>query len=157
MTRLRLHRPGAGRGQALVEFALVLPIFAIMLFGIIDFGRYVFTANSLNNGAREAARFASVSVFPAECTGLTRSACATTIARSHAWGVPGNSVNVTTTCEGFHPDGTPESPAPAVAQCTTGDLLRVQTQTSFTLVTPLIAQFLGGQTVRGDARVAVNP
>ncbi len=158
MTRLRLHRPGTGRGQALVEFALVLPIFAIMLFGIIDFGRYVFTANSLNNGAREAARFASVSVFPAECTGLTRSACATTIARSHAWGVPGSSVNVTTTCEGFHPDGTAgvagARPSP---QCTTGDLLRVQTQTSFTLVTPLIAQFLGGQTIRGDARVAVNP
>ena len=38
--------PGSSRGQALVEFALVLPIFAIMLFGIIDFGRYVFTANS---------------------------------------------------------------------------------------------------------------
>ena len=121
MTRLRLHRPGTGRGQALVEFALVLPIFAIMLFGIIDFGRYVFTANSLNNGAREAARFASVSVFPAECTGLTRSACATTIARSHAWGVPGGSVNVTTTCEGFHPDGTAESrprPSPSARPVT---------------------------------------
>ena len=65
MTRLRPSARPA-RGQSLVEFALVLPIFAIMLFGIIDFGRYVFTANSLNNGAREAARFASVSVFPAD-------------------------------------------------------------------------------------------
>jgi Flp pilus assembly protein TadG len=141
----------------MVEFALVLPIFAILLFGIIDFGRYVFTANSLNNGAREAARFTSVAVFPADCAGLTRVACATTIARSHAWGVPGSSVNVTVTCEGYNPDGTLKSPAPAVAACTTGNLLRVQTQTNFTLVTPLIAQLLGSQTIRGDARVAVNP
>ena len=41
------------RGQAMVEFALVLPIFAILLFGIIDIGRYVYTANALSNGARE--------------------------------------------------------------------------------------------------------
>ena len=64
MTLFIRHRMSP-RGQALVEFALVLPIFAIMLFGIIDFGRYVFTANSLNNGAREAARFASVVNRPA--------------------------------------------------------------------------------------------
>ena len=156
MRRL-LRQVRRARGQSMVEFALVLPIFAILLFGIIDFGRYVFTANALNNGAREAARFASVSVFPAECSGLTRNACATTIAQSHAWGVPGSSVNVTVTCEGFDPDGTVQSPAPAVADCTTGDLLRVRTQTTFTLVTPLIAQWLGDQIIRGDARVAVNP
>jgi Flp pilus assembly protein TadG len=156
MSRL-LHHLRSARGQALVEFALVLPIFAILLFGIIDFGRYVFTANSLNNGAREAARFTSVAVFPAECSGLTRTACATTIAQSHAWGVPGSSVSVTVTCEGYDNAGNLESPAPSVNGCTTGDLLRVRTQTNFTLVTPLIAQLLGSQTIRGDARVAVNP
>ena len=95
MSFARLRKRGSSRGQALVEFALVLPIFAIMLFGIIDFGRYVFTANSLNNGAREAARFASVVNRPPECAGLSRSACATTIAKSHAWGVPQSGVTVT--------------------------------------------------------------
>ena len=74
MRRL-LRQVRRARGQSMVEFALVLPIFAILLFGIIDFGRYVFTANALNNGAREAARFASVSVFPAEqVSSMVRSA-----------------------------------------------------------------------------------
>ena len=114
------------RGQALVEFALVLPIFAIMLFGIIDFGRYVFTANSLNNGAREAARFASVVNRPPECAGLTRSACATTIAKSHAWGVPQNGVTVTVSCERYSAGGTKSNPG--VAACRTDDFLVVHTE-----------------------------
>lgn len=47
-------------GQAMVEFALVLPIFLILLGGIIDFG-WVF-GNKLvaSNASREAARYASI-------------------------------------------------------------------------------------------------
>jgi Flp pilus assembly protein TadG len=46
--------------QALVEFALVAPIFFLILFGIIDFGRYVYYTQILNNAAREGARYAIV-------------------------------------------------------------------------------------------------
>lgn len=48
------------RGQALVEFAFVVPIFLLLLFGIIEFGRYVYTVQILNNAAREGARYAIV-------------------------------------------------------------------------------------------------
>jgi hypothetical protein len=48
------------RGQALVEFVLVAPIFFLMLFGIIDFGRYVYYVQILNNAAREGTRYAIV-------------------------------------------------------------------------------------------------
>ena len=77
------------RGQALVEFALVLPIFAIMLFGIIDLGRYVFTANSLNNSAREAAQFASVVNTPRGMRRAHRIDCAKALAKSAEPGDPG--------------------------------------------------------------------
>jgi Flp pilus assembly protein TadG len=43
-----------------VEFALVAPIFFILLFAIIDFGRYVYYVQILNNAAREGARYAIV-------------------------------------------------------------------------------------------------
>jgi Flp pilus assembly protein TadG len=49
-----------GRGQALVEFAITAPIFLFMLFAIIDFGRYVYYVQILNNAAREGARYAIV-------------------------------------------------------------------------------------------------
>ena len=48
------------RGQSLVEFALVIPLFLVMLFGIIDIGRVIWANDALSNAAREGARFASV-------------------------------------------------------------------------------------------------
>jgi hypothetical protein len=56
MSRHRAH----ARGQAMVEFAIVLPIFLAMLLGIVDFGRVIWATNSLSNAASEAARFAIV-------------------------------------------------------------------------------------------------
>ena len=46
----------AARGQALVEFALVFPLFLLVLFSVISFGLYVFYNQQLANAAREAAR-----------------------------------------------------------------------------------------------------
>lgn len=48
------------RGQALVEFALVVPWFFLMLFGIIEAGRFIFYYETLNNATREGARYAIV-------------------------------------------------------------------------------------------------
>jgi Flp pilus assembly protein TadG len=47
-------------GAAAVEFALILPLFSVLLMGLIDFGHFFFTMNTINNAAREAARRASV-------------------------------------------------------------------------------------------------
>lgn len=47
-------------GQALVEFAFVFPVIALLVFGFIDVGRAVLTANTLTNAARQAARVAAV-------------------------------------------------------------------------------------------------
>lgn len=48
------------RGQSLVEFALVFPLIALIVFGFVDVGRAVFTHNTVTNAAREAARVAAV-------------------------------------------------------------------------------------------------
>jgi hypothetical protein len=48
------------RGQALVEFALVAPIFFLLLFAVIEGGRFIFYYETLNNATREGARFAIV-------------------------------------------------------------------------------------------------
>jgi Flp pilus assembly protein TadG len=48
------------RGQNLVEFALVIPLFLLMLFGMIDIGRVIWANDALANAAREGARYASV-------------------------------------------------------------------------------------------------
>ena len=48
------------RGQALVEFALVAPVFFLVLFAIIEAGRFMFYYEILNNATREGARYAIV-------------------------------------------------------------------------------------------------
>lgn len=48
------------RGQSLVEFALIVPIFILVLAGLFDVGRAVFAFNTINQAAREAARLAIV-------------------------------------------------------------------------------------------------
>lgn len=54
------RRPTRQAGQALVEFALVAPIFFLLLFGIIEGGRFILYYETLNNAAREGARYAIV-------------------------------------------------------------------------------------------------
>ena len=44
------------KGQALVEFVLILPVFLIILFTIIDFGVILQRKNNLENTSTEIAR-----------------------------------------------------------------------------------------------------
>ncbi len=47
-------------GQALAEFALVVPVFLLCLFAIIEAGRFIFYYETLSNATREGARYAIV-------------------------------------------------------------------------------------------------
>ena len=48
------------RGQALVEFALVIIVFLVILMGIVDFGMAIYKYNGVSQAAREIARVTSV-------------------------------------------------------------------------------------------------
>jgi Flp pilus assembly protein TadG len=60
---MRRH-PRHHRGQSLVEFALILPIFLVVLLGLFDLGRAVFYHSTISNAAREAVRLAIVDQNP---------------------------------------------------------------------------------------------
>jgi TadE-like protein len=111
-----------GHGQALVEFALVFPLFLILLFSIISFGLYVFYNQQLANAGREAARYAAVHSSTAQCPtvgqldppdtlkslkyfrcdapelGWTR---LTAAARSKVWGMAPNQVSLSACWSGY--------------------------------------------------------
>jgi hypothetical protein len=48
------------RGQALAELAVALPVLLLVVLGLFDIGRAVFTYNGLTNAAREGVRLAIV-------------------------------------------------------------------------------------------------
>jgi Flp pilus assembly protein TadG len=52
------------RGAAIIEFALVVPIFFLVVWGIISFSRAYQRLNTLTNALREGARWASTRPFP---------------------------------------------------------------------------------------------
>jgi Flp pilus assembly protein TadG len=57
---MRSRRRERSKGQALVEFAFVFPLIALLAFAFVDVGLAVFSHNTLTNAAREAARVAAV-------------------------------------------------------------------------------------------------
>lgn len=52
---------GVSRGQALVEFALVAPIFFLLIFGVIEFSLINASIGAYNFAAKDAARLGSIS------------------------------------------------------------------------------------------------
>lgn len=59
-SRATTARRNRERGATLVEFAIVLPILALFIFGIIDFGSSFNDWQSLRSAVRQDARLASV-------------------------------------------------------------------------------------------------
>ena len=56
----RMHHSRNERGAAAVEFALIVSILFLFIFGIIEFGRIFSELEVLNSAAREGARAAAV-------------------------------------------------------------------------------------------------
>ncbi len=53
-------RRRASRGQALIEFAFVVPVIVFLVAAFIEGGRAVYSYNTLTNAARQGARVAAV-------------------------------------------------------------------------------------------------
>ena len=87
----RTSRRPRDRGAAALEFALVMPILFLLLFGIIDYGLLFFDSIGLRQGAREGARQAVVQKYDAACTSGTagaKIACTTKRATDNTLGSP---------------------------------------------------------------------
>jgi Flp pilus assembly protein TadG len=78
----RRRAPAGDSGASAVEFALVVPVLVLLVFGIINFGFLFSQQSSLNNGVREGARRAvvndpyngvSASANPRTCDGIITS------------------------------------------------------------------------------------
>jgi Flp pilus assembly protein TadG len=55
-------RAVSARGQSSVEFALALPVFFILICGVMDFGRMFFVQENVQQAVEAAARYASTGI-----------------------------------------------------------------------------------------------
>ena len=63
--------PPRHSAQALIEFALILPVMLVMVLGGIDLGRALIYGVAVQNGAREAARLGATAAFDSSVTDTT--------------------------------------------------------------------------------------
>ena len=102
MLRLITSRKKKGeKGQALVEFALLVPIFLVLLFAIVDFGMGFYSWITVTNAAREGARLGTVQASEQaiidrvyQTSDLPGEATQMTVTVTNAQGQPGESVVV---------------------------------------------------------------
>ncbi len=140
------------RGQTLVEFALLLPIFILVFVGIFDAGRAVFAYHTANNAAREGARQAIVDQTLDHIQ--TRA-----IQHAVALGVAPGDVVVD-----YRDPVTPETPGSCVdvnGQPAVGTqyiyecIAVVQVRYLYTAATPIVGALIGPTLISGEARFPV--
>lgn len=138
----------SGRGQALVEFALVMPIFILLLVAIFDLGRAVFAYNTLTNAAREGARMAIVNQYKPSI--IDRAKQQTAI-------VELNDPSVTVNFYQVNADGTPNTSTPC-ALIAVGCLATVSFEATYQPITPLIGNiiFKNGVTFTASSTLSVE-
>ncbi len=120
------------RGAAATEFAIVAPVFFLMVIGFIEFGRALMVQQVLINASRVGARMAST-------TGATTSGVQSAV-QTYATGVAVPGVTVTV------------SPNPATASA--GTTITVTTTVPFSHVSWMSSPwFLGGKTLRASSQM----
>ena len=131
----------ADRGQALVEFALIIPILLILLIAIFDVGRLVFAYNDITNSARSGVRVAIVNqggtvardaTINQASLGLQPSDVTITYLNSAADAACGNPYKV-------------------------GCLARVTVRFPWSSITPIIGSILGPITVTTSTTMPIEP
>lgn len=146
------------RGQALVEFSLVLIPFVLIIMGIFDLGRGIYMMNGTAEAAREIARVTSVHSgclpdSPVTCDLGSSTETANSVATQRRL-VPGMSIdtNVDIVCVDIN-----DAPITPDKSCKWGqDYVRVRVRSTFTPITPVVSMF-GSHTFESYSRVRYYP
>jgi Flp pilus assembly protein TadG len=136
------------KGNAAVEFALALPIFAILLIGIMEFGWYFFVQHTMQYATREGMRLALVGrQLVVSGNTLTREASIIKTVKDNA-ALAVNPAQVSVSIYKVSSTYTDPSGWENLQNAgTAGDYMRVRSRYVHRFFTPLIGTFFTGGTV----------
>ena len=143
------------RGQAMLELALITPVLLLLLLGAIDLGRVWYSEITIANAAREGvmeAAFAPTSFQAGQnCDKVNNRVMCRAINEAANSFVTVKKADVTMTCNPSCTPGTPAAP----------HTVSVRVQGHFSLITPLMGTFTGGQNITlahtASATIAMTP
>ena len=145
----RRHRVG---GQALVEFSIAVVPFLMLLMGVIDLGRGIYSMNGTSQAAREIARVTSTHLWGAGQDVGTSSETLAVVATQRGL-IPGLAINPATgiVCV----DETDTVVADKLCRPDGKHFVRVVVEAPFAPVTPLVSAF-GIHTFSSTSRITVQ-
>jgi hypothetical protein len=126
---LRRRRFRNDEGAVLIEFAIVIGLFFLLVFGMVDFGLAINTRTQITNAGREGARFGTVNLDPGAVEDRVREAGSN---------LDQDVLVVTVACQ--KPDDSPctgASPDGDLRNGQSGDSVVVTTDYQYSLITPL--------------------
>ena len=130
MSTRRTRRSSDDEGAVLIEFALVIGLFFMLVFGMVDFGLAINTKTQMTNAGREGARLGTVNLD---------AVAVETKVREVAGGLDPAILIVTVSCE--NPDDTPCNgpgfPLGDLGNAEPGDSVVVTLDYKYSLITPL--------------------
>lgn len=148
------------RGAALIEAALVVPLLLLLLFGLVEFGRYVGMTSTVTNASREATRYAS-GTGPGSGADPRYADCDGMRAAAQEFGVIGQPNNGQITLEYDEGPGTPvflicSGSAVAPSSIESGDRIIATVSVPYQPIAPLVGQFLGPSTITVQTIRTIN-
>ena len=135
-----------------MEFAIVLPVFLLLLVAAVDVGRVFFTYIDANNAAREGAAYGAAN--PALTSGIQTAVFQEANVQSQAGQSPQSGIRVTAVCH--------DASGNLLGSCSaapggsgTGNTITVTVSEPFTFYTPLANNLLPNLTLSASATAAV--
>ncbi len=123
------------RGQSLLEFALITPLFFLLVCGIFDFGHLFFVQMSMQDAIRQAGRFAVTGNHLPDPNSpgnnLSRVDSIIQTAQNAAAGTTITGIQISSANGGTNNAGGP------------GDTITISITDDLPLITPLVANFFG--------------
>ena len=136
-----------GRGQSLVEFALIAPVLILLLLGLFDFGRAIYALNAISNAAREGAR---VAIVDQTVTGGVPVAATEAANQATALGLNPTDANQVRVLYQL-PDLSATCPNHGV-----GCVAEVRVQYRFQAITPVVGAIIGPMTLSSTTQIPIE-
>lgn len=140
MKRLAVNKRSDRRGAAVVEMAMVLPIFMMVVLGIVEFGRAMMVGQMVTNAAREATRLAIVD-------GSSNTSVTTWVESflNDSLSVSASDITVTITVD---PAPGNEDPQDKIEDAQTRDLVTIKVEVPFDKVSYIPGDYLSGKNLK---------
>lgn len=141
--RIRRTENNKRRGTALVEMAMVLPVFLMVVLGIIEFGRAMMVANMVTNAAREGARLA---VIDGNTNADVQSSITTFLETAINVAPADLTISIAITAAAGNPD-----PMNQVGSASPRDLINISVSVPYDSVSYIPGDYMAGKTLIGRA------